>query len=373
MALEEFVIRVDDDRLHGLHARLAATEWAPELENDDWRFGTNGAYLRELVDYWRNGYDWREREARLNAHRHFRVTIDQVPIHFMHVPGQGPNPFPLVVTHGWPWTFWDYRKVIGPLADPASHGGDPADAFDLVVPSLPGFGFSTPLTRSGINFWRTAELWLQLMRDVLGHRRFGAVGGDLGAFVSEQLGHSAAEHVAGIHLSNVVPLDMWSGETPWMFPSRHAASHVAVHVLDPQTLGWAGHDSPVGTLAWLLERRRAWSDCGGDVERRFSKDDLLDNAMIYWAGNSFVNTLRFYAEATYHPWQPSHDRSPVVEVPTGVTFLGPRAQGLDRLEWVEQYFNLHSTNEHPRGGHFAPMEEPEALVRDIRRTFRDLR
>ena len=180
MEATPFTIAIPDERLADLDRRLRQTNWARDYANDDWRYGTNGEYLRELVDYWITSYDWRAQEAAMNDYDHFRVELDGVPIHFMHVRGQGPNPKPLLLTHGWPWTFWDFKDVIGPLTDPASHGGDPAESFDVVVPSLPGFGFSTPLDKTGINWWTTADLWARLMKEVLGYERFGAHGGDWG-------------------------------------------------------------------------------------------------------------------------------------------------------------------------------------------------
>jgi pimeloyl-ACP methyl ester carboxylesterase len=280
---------------------------------------------------------------------------------------------PLILTHGWPWSFWEFAKVIGPLTDPDAHGGDPADAFDVVIPSLPGYGFSTPLTVPGINFWRTADLWVQLMRDGLGYDRFFAQGGDWGAFVTEQLAHRYTANVIAVHLTNTIRLDIFSGATPWMLPRRRSASHVAVHMLDPQTLAWACHDSPIGSLAWLLERRRAWSDCGGDVERRFSKDHLLTTAMLYWATGAFVTSIRYYAEAANNPWKPDRAGEPVVPVPTGVTHFEPDTGGPGPQPWHESYFNLTYWKNRQSGGHFAPWEEPEALVEDIRATFRPLR
>src|SRR6185295_12539634 len=200
MTKEPFVISVPDATLTEMRERLACTRWPEDLDNESWQYGTNLAYLKELVTYWQTTYDWRQHERQMNAFRHYRVTIDGQPIHFIHEPGHGPNPMPLILTHGWPWTFWDFHKVIRPLTDPAAFGGDPADAFDVVVPSLPGFGFSTPLTTPGINFWRTADLWTTLMHEVLGYKQFAAQGGDWGALVTSQLGHKYPQSLIGIHL-----------------------------------------------------------------------------------------------------------------------------------------------------------------------------
>jgi len=386
-----FEIDIPDSRLADLRQRLESIHWAPDLDNDDWRYGTNGTYLRELVDYWLGTYDWREQERAMNAYDHFRVDLAGSPIHFIRVEGRGPAPLPLILSHGWPWTFWDFEKVIGPLSDPGAHGGDPADAFDVVVPSLPGFGFSTPLEKTGINWWRTADLWAQLMRDVLGYDRFCAHGGDWGSLVTLQLGHRYPDRVHGIHITGIAPLDIFSGDRPWAIGGlvesmaegsneradmlaweRKFASHVAVQHLDPQTLAFAMHDSPLGLCSWILERRRSWSDCRGDVESRFSKDQLLTTMMIYWLTDSFVSSVRYYQEASAHPWRPDHDRMPVVEAPTGITLFDPDKPPGD-MEWSHDYFNRQFFRNHPRGGHFAPAEEPEALVGDIRELFRSSR
>ena len=316
------------------------------------------------------------------------MRIGDVPIHFLHVKGRGPRPLPLVLTHGWPWTFWDFEKVIGPLTDPAAHGGDPADAFDVVVPSLPGFGFSTPLEKTGLNWWRTADLWAVLMRDVLGYERFCAHGGDWGTLVTLQLGHRYPDRLHGIHVTGMAPLDVFSGDRPWSIGGviesmargsgarkamiaweRKFASHVAVHNLDAQTLAYAMHESPVGLCAWILERRRAWGDCRGDVESRFSKDDLVTTMMLYWLTDSFVSSVRFYREAGAHPWRPDHDRMPQIEAPTGISLFAPD-KGPGDMEWTSSYANRRQQRVHPRGGHFAPAEEPELIVEDLRDMFR---
>jgi len=389
MTPERFSIDIPQTRLDDLAQRLERVRWAPEIANHDWRYGTNGAYLRELVAYWRERFDWRAAEKAMNAFAHYRVRIGGVPIHFMRVPGRGPRPLPLLLTHGWPWTFWDFHKVVGPLSDPTAHGGDPDDAFELIVPSLPGFALSTPLERTGIHWNSTADLWVELMRDALGFERFAAAGGDWGALVTLQLGHKYPDRVLGIHSTNAFPLPAFGGARPWSLGDaaadvldasrkdaanweRRFASHVAVHMLDPQTLAFALHDSPVGLAAWLLERRRAWSDCGGDVERRFSKDELLTGISLYWLTDSFSSSIRFYAEAANSGWTPAHPGMPAVAVPTGLSLFevdtapGPR-------DWLRQYFDLRLLREHREGGHFAHAEVPGTIVADIRDTFRPLR
>ena len=180
MLKQPFSVAIPDETLADLKERLARVRWPDDFANSQWEYGTNLDYLKELVEYWRDEYDWRQHEDAINAFSQYQSTIDGIPIHFIHEPGRGPRPIPLILSHGWPWTFWDFHKIIRPLSDPAAFGGDPADAFDVVAPSLPGYGFSTPLTKPGINFWRTADLWVTLMQDVLGYRRFAAQGGGLG-------------------------------------------------------------------------------------------------------------------------------------------------------------------------------------------------
>jgi len=385
MHLEPFQVAIPQADLDDLRARLDHARWSPEFANDDWRYGTRGDTLRELVAHWRSGFDWRAQERAINAVAQFRTSIGGIPIHFVHVRGTGPRPIPLLLGHGWPWTFWDLKKVIGPLADPAAHGGDPGDAFDVVVPSLPGYAFSNPLTVPGINFWRTADLWVELMEG-LGYPRFAAQGGDWGALVAAQLGHKHADRLIGVHLHFCAPLTTFAGrplDASEYGDETHLIEHNARFQRDergygsiqstrPQTLAHALEDSPVGLCAWLVEKRRSWSDCGGDVERVFTRDELLTTVCLYWLTRSFGSSARFYYETAHHPWQPSHDRQPVVEAPTGVARF-PRDVLVMPRRWIERYYNLRRYTEMPRGGHFAPMEEPALLVDELRSFFRPLR
>jgi pimeloyl-ACP methyl ester carboxylesterase len=387
MKPEPFEIAVPDEVLADLERRLANVRLPIDVANDDWRYGVPRRYMEELIAYWRTGYDWREHERRMNRYPHFKVTIDQVPIHFIHVTGKGPNPVPIILSHGWPWTFWDFEKTIGPLSDPAAYGGDPADSFDVVVPSLPGFGFSTPLTVTGITFARVADLWVKLMRDVLGYDRFAAQGGDWGHLVSSQLGHKYPENLIGVHLSMAIPMDFFSAPMPGpeAYPEdelhyynqtqermAHATTHVVVQSTDPQTVAYALHDSPAGLLAWLVQRRKWWSDCDGDVEKRFSKDDLITLTMLYWVAEGYVGSARFYWESKHDPWQPLDDRMPVVRAPTAVAIF-PQELAIMPSGLLREYYNLDQLTYMESGGHFAPAEEPDALVDDVRRFFRTRR
>ena len=387
MSKERFTISVPDEVLADLRHRLAKTRWPGDSGNESWAYGTERGYLAELVRYWAKDFDWRAQERALNAFSHYRTTLDGVPLHFIHERGHGPRPLPLVLTHGWPWTFWDMNKLLRPLTYPAEFGGSPEDAFDVVVPSLPGFGFSTPLPMTaGMTHVKTADLWARLMEQ-LGYPRFGAHGSDVGAFVSAQLGHKYADRMIGIHTTFPLPLNSNTGGLPPFSeygPDEQEAlqrtvrflqdgtGYVGIQSTRPQTLSYAMHDSPAGMCAWLLEKRRAWSDCDGDVERVFSKDELLTAMTLYWVTESFGSAARFYYETAHTPWEPSHSRTPVVGVPTGVAIM-PRDVVQMPRRWVERYYNVQRWTDFPSGGHFAAMEQPERLVEDIRAFFRPLR
>jgi pimeloyl-ACP methyl ester carboxylesterase len=382
-----FEILIAQAALDDLSDRLRRTRFADDFGNDDWSFGVPRGYLRTLVEYWLSPFDWRAQEAAMNQFGHYRVDVDGVPIHFVRERGHGPSPMPLILTHGWPWTFWDYGQVIGPLSDPAAFGGDPRDSFDVIIPSLPGTAFSSPLRTKGVGVVATADLWLRLMRDVLGYDRFAAGGGDSGAFVSARLGHAHPAHLIGIHLNfpatvtmaalgSILPDDYTPEEQQWLtdtrLGSRGTTAHMAVHVEDPQTLAWAMNDSPAGLAAWMVERRRNWSDCHGDVDRRFSKDQLLTAVSLYWLTGTFHTSVRFYAESFRGPWPLVHDRQPPLEVPTAVAVFPAELLRVPR-RFMERQANLARWTVMPRGGHFAPAEEPELMVEDIRAFFRDLR
>ena len=379
-----FRIAIDNADLADVRDRLTRTRWPREIgDNSDWQAGVKLAYMRELTDYWLNHYDWRAQEAAMNAFPQFRTVIDDVPVHFIHVKGKGPNPTPLVINHGWPWTFWDMRKIIGPLSDPAAHGGDPTDAFDIVAPSLPGFAFSSPLETEGMFFNPVADLWVKLMAR-LGYDRFATQGGDIGSFVSARLGHKYPDRIIGVHLHLAgavmppypTPEDYAPEEMAWgaKFAAFMAqgSGYMQIQRTRPQTIAFAMHDSPVGLAAWMIDKRRAWSDCGGDVESVFTKDDLITNAMLYWLTDTYASSARHYYKTKPEALAPVHDRQPPVEAPTallqfkGDVWLQPR-------KWAERYYNLQRWNVAERGGHFAPMEQPDVLVEDIRAFFRELR
>lgn len=392
VAVRPFQIAIPDDVLSDLQARLDAYRPIRAGGTADWDSGVPPVFLDRLVHHWRTTYDWQPVERRLNGFSHFRAELDDVPIHFIHERGKGPKPLPLILTHGWPWTFDDFASLIAPLSDPGAYGADPADAFDVVVPSLPGFTFSTPLTRTDLNYWKTADLWVRLMVDGLGYDRFGAHGGDAGGLVTSELGHRHGANVVGIHTIGALPPFAFAMDRPWadlfggaligvdeadrgaaLAYERRFSAHIGVQCLSPQTLAAALHDSPAGLASWLIEPRFRWADCDGDIERCFALDDLITVVMLYWVTGSLPSAVRFYSNGWRDRWTPSHTHHPMVEVPTGISWFLRDLPPRPPFDLVSDLYNVVFTNVHDRGGHFAPVEQPEALVDDIRATFRPLR
>lgn len=381
-AVRPFTLRTPDAVLDDLRERLRRTRFPGEVQDSGWDYGTNLTYQKELIAYWLDGFNWRKAEADLNAMPQFTATVDGQELHFVHARGKGPNPFPLIFSHGWPGSYWEVSKIIGPLTDPAAHGGDPADAFDLVAPSLPGYGFSSDAGVRGVHNERIADLFHTLMTEVLGYRRYGAQGGDWGSLVTAWLGRKYGGPVAGIHM-NMLGVRPYTDETtpPLTDAEKQMMAeaqqwrdsetgYMQIQSTKPQTLAYGLTDSPSGLAAWIVEKFRTWSDCGGDVERRFSKDDLLTNIMIYWVSGSIGSSTRLYYENRLHPLQMRKGEK--VEVPTGFARFAVEISRPPR-EWVERGCNLVQYTAFDRGGHFAAMEEPELLVEEIRRMFRPLR
>jgi pimeloyl-ACP methyl ester carboxylesterase len=380
MTVEAFTINIPQATLDDLHNRLAHTRWPDEIEGAGWDYGTNLDYLKSLVSYWQNQFDWRAQEARLNQFAQFRAEIAGLGIHFIHERGKGPRPLPLILTHGWPDSFFRMYKIIPMLTDPASYGGDPADAFDVIVPSLPGYGFSDRPRERGMNAVRTAELWARLMTDTLGYRRFAAAGGDVGSGVTRFLALAHPDLLVGIHLTdNGLPANLeipdlsevekqyFNAVQQWRLQE---GAYAMQHSTKPQTLAYGLNDSPVGLAAWIVEKFRTWGDCDGDVERRFSKDELLTNIMIYWVTETINSSFRMYYENMH--MQPPLKAGQHIEVPAGVALFAKDVL-LPPREWVERSLRVQRWAQMPRGGHFAALEEPELLAEDIRAFFRPLR
>jgi len=380
---EPFRVSVDQDTLTDLRRRLGQTRLGKPggtLAPGD---GISVEYMTELIEYWRDTFDWSAQERSLNRWRHFRATIDGARVHFIHEPGRGPRPLPIIVTHGWPGSFVEMLKVIPLLTDPASYGGDDSDAFDVVVPSLPGFGFSElPTGRHGLNAFEIANIWNQLMHG-LGYQRFGAQGGDFGASISTAIGLRHPGSLIGMHL-NYIPgsftpfleasapltdqeIAFQAGAIAW-YDTDGAYAHV--QRTRPRTLAYGLEDSPVGLAAWIVEKFGEWGDCAGHIESRFTKDELLSNVMIYWATRTAYSASRLYVEMRDHPL--TFGPGEYIDVPVGVARL-PLEAPFPPREWVERGYRVERWTELPSGGHFAAMEEPERLVEDIRAFFRPLR
>ena len=368
-------IDVADAELDDLRDRLARTRW-PEAETvDDWSQGLPLAYLQELCATWSSSYDWRATEARLNAFPQFRTTIDGLGIHFLHVRSPEPDALPLVMTHGWPGSIVEFHKVIGPLTDPAAHGGDPADAFHVVCPSLPGYGFSDKPTTTGWTTRRIALAWAELMSR-LGYERYGAQGGDWGAAVTSGIGWSDPEHLAGIHLN--MPIAAPDLSQPLTESEQQALADAGEHSkwgtgyskqqsTRPQTLGYGLVDSPAAQAAWIIEKFWAWTDSDGHPENVLTRTELLDNVMLYWLPGTGASSARLYWESFR-----DFDMTPI-EVPVGCSVF-PREIFRPSRRWVEaRCSDIRYWNEPAKGGHFAAFEQPEIFVDEIRACFRVMR
>ncbi len=376
-AVERFEIHVEDSVLDDLQDRLARTRFPDQIEGTGWEYGIPTGYLRELVAYWQDGYDWRSEEERLNELEHFRTEIDGQSIHFVHARSPHADAMPLLITHGWPGSIVEFLDVIPRLTDPEAHGGRAEDAFHVVAPSLPGYGFSEPTRAPGWDVWRIARAFGQLMAR-LEHERYGAQGGDWGAQVTTRLAALDPQHCAAIHLNLAMvdappdPAPLTDGEQSDLADMTHFQREEAGYALEqgtkPQTLGVALNDSPAGLLAWIVEKFQGWSDCDGDPEQSFTRDQLITNVMTYWLHGTITSSARLYWELMH-----TKERAPErVEVPTGVARY-PKEMFRFPRSWVERRYNVTYWSEMPRGGHFAAMEEPELFVDDVRTFFRTVR
>jgi pimeloyl-ACP methyl ester carboxylesterase len=382
--IRPFRSETSPDQLSDLRERLARTRFAPALSSKDWTHGTPPSYLAELVEYWRTEFDWAAAERRLNEMPQFLAEFDDNTVHFVHAKGVGPQPFPLLFMHGWPGSFWEVHKILGPLTDPAAYGGDPADAFDVIAPSLPGYGFSPHPGTPGMSQRKVGDLFDHLMTDVLGYPRYGAQGGDWGAHIASSLGRYHADTVAGIHLNLLAATPVIDEKSaPLTEAEQNFWAHVEKFLADesgysqiqstrPATLAAGLSDSPAGLAAWIVEKFRAWSDCGGDVESVFSKDELLTNIMLYWLTNTSATSARLYYESTHAEGLLGMADPGYVATPTGyASFANEIATPPE--EWLRRVYNLTRFTEFDRGGHFAALERPQDLVTEIREFFRPLR
>ncbi len=375
--IRKFQLEVTDAVLDDLKKRLSMTRWPNKETPEDWSQGIPLGYMKELCDYWQHEYDWRAREERLNRFPQFITEIDGVDIHFIHLPSVHQNAQPLIITHGWPGSVVEFHKVIEPLADPTAHGGNTEDAFHVVVPSLPGYGFSGKPEVTGWGIEKIADVWGELMAR-LGYDHYFAQGGDWGAMVTTHIGLQDKEHCDAIHLNMpvVIPDANTMAE---LTPSEQASLMSMKFYQDwdsgyskqqstrPQTVGYGLVDSPSGQAAWIIEKFYQWTDCNGHPENAISRDELLDNVMMYWLSKSAASSARLYWESFKNPPQDE------VDIPTGCSIF-PKEIVRPSERWIRKRFtNLKYYNELEKGGHFAAFEQPEIFLQEIRTYFRSLR
>jgi microsomal epoxide hydrolase len=376
-----FKLRIPDDAIGDLRERLARTRFPDQAPDAPWAYGTDVGYLKQLVDYWRTGFDWRAQEAQLNAFPQFTLPLHDIDLHFLHVEGKGPAPYPLLLLHGWPGSVFEFFEIIPRLTDPARFGGDPADAFTVVAPSLPGFGLSFKAGQKRFGAEAIADCVADLMQ-ALGYRRFAVQGGDWGAFIASRMGYTHADKLAGIHL-NFLALrrdpKMVANPTPeekayldelaiWM---KEEMGYQWIQGTRPQTLAFGLTDSPAGLAAWIVEKFRAWSDCRGDVEAVFSKDRMLANISFYWFTGAIGSSFWPYYARMHGPW-PVPEGS-TVDVPTGYCQFPTEILRPPRSMAALMYSDIRRWSVMPHGGHFAAMEQPDTLAREVCEFFRPLR
>jgi epoxide hydrolase len=385
-AVTPFRLEIGDDELDDLRRRLAGARWPEREPVPDWSQGVPVDWLRDLCAYWEDEYDWRRCEAELNALPQFRTEIDGLGIHFVHVPSPSPNALPLVITHGWPGSVVEFLDVIGPLTDPVARGGDAADAFHVVCPSLPGYGFSDKPAEAGWGIDRIADAWATLMAR-LGYERYGAQGGDWGAAVSTAIGQRDPDHVAGVHVNlAMVGPDPDTMNDLTEFEQRSLADmgemaewglgYAAEQSTRPQTVGYGLVDSPVGQCAWIAEKYWAWTDHDGDPTTALSRDQMLDNVTVYWLTKSAASSARLYWEAAL--MRPSGrsrlgSGTGTATTPTGISIFPGEVMRPSRRWCDKRYTDIRFYEQVDRGGHFAAWEQPELFVDQVRRAFRTMR
>ena len=380
-AARAFRLQVADSAIDDLRERLARTRFPDQAPGEPWAYGADVAYLQQLVEYWGSRFDWRAQEARLNAFAQFNVPLHDIDLHFLHVEGKGPKPYPLLLSHGWPGSVFEFLEIIPRLTDPAGFGGDPADAFTVIAPSLPGYGLSFTPGQERLGLEAIADCFAELMTGVLGYERFPAQGGDWGAFITSRLGAVHADKLIGIHVnllavrrdptlpSNPTPEEQkFLGELKtWM---KEEMGYQWIQGTRPQTLAFGLSDSPAGLAAWIVEKFRAWSDCGGDLESAFTKDQLLANISLYWFTGAIGSSFWPYYARMHGPW-PIPEGG--VKLPTGYAAFPREILRPPRSLAEKMYTDIRRWTAMPKGGHFAAMEQPEALAHEIVEFFRPLR
>ena len=366
--IQPFHINIPGPSLDELRTRIANNRWPDEIKNSEWSYGAALSYMKNLAAYWQNNFDWRKTEALVNSFPNFMAEIDGCNIHFLHIKGKGKDPLPLVITHGWPGSFLEMMKLIPLLTE------DPEHSFDLVIPSIPGFGFSEKITAPGCNLWFIGELWYKLMME-LGYKRFMAQGGDFGAGISTALAVRHPENLLALHL-NYIPGSyfpyMGAGEKfsdeeinfqtqadEW-YAAEGAYAHQ--HKTKPLTLAYSLNDSPVGLCAWIVEKFYGWSDCKGDIENVFTKDELLANVSLYWFTETIHSSARLYNENSKTPLH--FKKNDFINIPVGIARF-EKEEPFPPRKFIERGYNIQHWTNFPEGGHFASMEQPEALAKDI--------
>jgi pimeloyl-ACP methyl ester carboxylesterase len=378
---QPFTLAVPEAAVAELRERLARTRFPDQAPGPAWAHGTDVDYLRDLVGYWHDAFDWRAQEARLNALPQYKVRLHDIDLHFLRVEGKGPAPCPLLLSHGWPGSVFEFLDIIPRLTDPARFGDDPADAFTVIAPSLPGYGLSFAPGQKRFSVEAIAACFADLMTDVLGYRRYAAQGGDWGSFITSRLAGDQPDRLIGIHL-NLMPLRrdpaMVANPTPEEKKYLHELTvflkeetgYQWIQGTRPQTLAFALTDSPAGLAAWIVEKFRRWSDCGGDVETVFTKDALLANISFYWFTGAIGSSFWPYYARMHGPW-PIPDGG--IAVPTGYAEFPREILSPPRSLAARSYSDIRRWTVMPRGGHFAAMEQPEALAAEVRAFFRPLR
>ena len=365
-----------------LRERLARTRFPDQAPGPAWAYGADLDYIRDLVEYWRTRFDWRAQEARLNAFPQYRAALSDIDLHFLHVPGRGPSPCPLLLLHGWPGSVFEFLEIIPRLTDPARFGGDPADAFTVVAPSLPGYGLSFKPGQRRFGVEEIADCVAALMQSTLGYSKFGVQGGDWGGITASRLGYAHSNKLIGIHVNLLsVRRDLAQPTEPtpeerryfdqlahWQ---REETGYQSIQGTKPQTLAFALTDLPAGLAAWIVEKFRSWSDCGGDIESVFSRDHLLANISFYWFTGAIGSSFWPYYARMHRPWPIPEGGT--VAVPTGYAEFPHEIIRPPRSLAARTYTDIRRWTQMPRGGHFAAMEQSEALANEIQAFFRPLR
>ena len=380
--LTPFSLHVGDDVLADLKTRLTRVRWPDEVPQNHWKYGADLPYLQSLIGYWSDGYEWRKHEAKLNGFKQYKVKLAGIDVHFIREEGKGPKPMPLLISHGWPGSVHEFHRIIPMLTDPARFGGDPADAFTVIAPSLPGYTFSFTPNQARFSVEQIADVFAELMTDVLGFKRFAAQGGDWGGFVTSRLGYAYPERLAGIHINllslrrdTALPGNPTEDERRYFEERAHwmkeEVGYTWIQGTKPQTLAYALTDSPVGLAAWIVEKFHTWSDHGGDLDGYLGRDEILTNIMLYWVTGAIGSSFWPYYARMHGPW-PIPDGARI-GVPMGYAEFPKEILRPPRSLAEKMYSDIRRWSKMPKGGHFAALEQPELLAHEVHEFFRPLR